>query len=162
MRLVTGKTELNQLGRIAPAAMDDGIGQCLPESQFHFKVTLLHTVRLPDQLHHTVNRRFYSVYVASNGQLQPMEELLVIQLAGGESFQRALTFLGDEDFLADLGPQVELARIRRHKLRLQKSASHTPSHRNRLRLPALQLKTDLNRQCCIKTIARPPAGPNDC
>lgn len=104
MPFVTGNTELNQLRRIAPAAMDDGIGQCLPESQFHFKMTLLHTVRLPDALHHPVDHRFYSVYVAWNGQLHMMEELLVLKLAAGKTFQRVPIFLGDVAFFADLGP----------------------------------------------------------
>ena len=108
MRSVTGNTELNQLRRITPAAMNDGTGQCLPESQFHFEVTLWNTVRLPDDLHHPVDHRFYSIYVAWNGQLHMMEELLVLKLAAGKTFQRALIFLGHEDSFADLGPRVEL------------------------------------------------------
>ncbi len=108
MRFVTANIELNQLRSIAPAAMNDGIGQCLPESHLNFEVALGHTVRLPDGLHHPVNHRFYSVFVAWNGQLHMMEELLVIKFAVGKRFQRALIFLGDEDSFADLGPRVEL------------------------------------------------------
>ena len=37
-----------------------------------------------------------------------MEEIPVIKLAGGKSFQRALIFLGDKDCFADLGSRVEL------------------------------------------------------
>ncbi len=108
MRFVTGNAELNQLRSIAPAAMNDGIGQWLPESQFHFKVTLRYTVRLPDDVHHPMNHGFYSVYVAWNGQLHMMEVLLVIKFAGGKSVHRVFIFLGDEDSFADIGPRVEL------------------------------------------------------
>lgn len=119
MGFVTGNAELNQLRRITPAAVNDGIGQCLPESHFHFKVTLRNTVRPPDALHHPVDHRFYSVYVAWNGQLHMMEELLVLKLAAGKTLQRALIFLGDEDSLADLGPRVELKGKRKASRNLQ-------------------------------------------